>query len=92
MLFFTRYRVKDDVDRDDVRGLLKAFAEKGVSPGTLYHWVAVSGREGFVVQEEADMKKAYEFILAYTDWLDFEIEPILTMEDALPSLLEFAGV
>lgn len=91
MLFGTRYKFVSDRSPDAVKALLAAFAENGSVPGTLAHYVLADGRGGLVISENDSITAAYENILNYTEWLEFEIHPMLTMEDALPSLLNQYG-
>ena len=55
--------------------------------GTIAHYVMADGRGGLVISENDSMNEAYANMLNYQQWLEFETYPMLTMEDALPSLL-----
>lgn len=87
MLFGTRYKFIGDRSPDAVKALLASFAENGEAPGTVAHYVLADGRGGLVISENDSIKEAYENILNYQEWLEFEIHPLLTIEDALPSLM-----
>lgn len=87
MLFGTRYKFIGDRSPDAVKALLAAFGEHGAAPGTIAHYVLGDGRGGLVISDNDSITDAYENILNYQEWLEFEIHPLLTMEDALPSLM-----
>jgi Domain of unknown function (DUF3303) len=87
MLFGTRYRFVGERTPDDGKALLAAFAEHGSMDGTIAHYVMADGRGGLVISENDSMSEVYANMLHYQQWLEFETHPMLTMEDALPSLL-----
>lgn len=92
-LFLTVYRYKEHLDETSLRELTKRFGEVGESPGTIAHYVRLDGRGGFTVSERKpdDQVKAFETILSYGPWIDFEVIPITTMADALPSITQLYG-
>lgn len=87
MLFGTRYKIIGDRSPESIKALLAAFAEHGAAPGTIAHYVMADGRGGLVISESDSIAGAYENMLHYQQWLEFETHPLLTIEDALPSLL-----
>lgn len=91
--FLTMYTYKDHLDEMALRELTKRFGEVGESPGTVAHYVRLDGRGGFTVSERTaeQQAKAYETILSYGPWIDFEVIPVTTMADALPSILQLYG-
>jgi hypothetical protein len=91
MLFGTRYKFIGDRSPDAVKALLAAFGEHGAAPGTIAHYVMADGRGGLVIGESDSITEAYENMLNYSEWLEFETHPLLTIEDALPSLMKKYG-
>jgi hypothetical protein len=93
LLFLTKYTLKEHLDEDDFRALVKRFGEVGEAPGVIAHYETLDGRGGFTIAEhdDANVEGAYDAVLAYGEWLDFEITPIITMEDSLPRLLAQFG-
>ena len=91
MLFVTRYKFKGDQSPDSVKALLKVFAERGPAPGEIAHYVAADGRGGLVISENDSMQEAYEGALAYQQWMDFETTPVLTIADAIPTIMKVFG-
>ena len=92
-LFLTLYTYKDHLDEMALRDLTKRFGEVGDSPGTLAHYTRLDGRGGFTVSETTpeDQAKVFETVLSYGPWVDFQIFPVTTMADALPSILKMYG-
>jgi hypothetical protein len=84
MLFVNRYKFKGDQSPDSVKALLAVFAEQGPGEGELAHYVLADGRGGFTISEGDSVQEAYEASLRYQQWMDMEVTPILTIEDAMP--------
>ena len=91
MLFATRYKFKGDQSPDSVKALLKVFAERGPATGEIAHYVATDGRGGLIISENDSMQKPYEDALNYQQWMDFETIPVLTIADALPTIMKVFG-
>jgi len=90
----TTYRYRDGLSADDLRELTTKFTKVGNFPGTLAHYTRLDGRGGFTVsefQKEDDQAAVFENTIAYGPWIDFEIIPVTTMADALPSILKLYG-
>lgn len=87
MLMATRYTFKGDQSPDSVKALLAVFAERGPGAGEIAHYVSVDGRGGLIIAEVDDSQENYANALAYQQWMDFQSTPILTIEDAMPSIL-----
>lgn len=92
-LFLTVYTYKDHLDEMALRELTKRFVEVGESPGTIAHYSRLDGRGGFTLSERKpeDQVKAFETVLSYGPWIEFEIIPITTMAEALPSITALYG-
>jgi len=91
VLFATRYKFKGDQSPDSVKALLKVFAERGPATGEIAHYVATDGRGGLIISENDSMQKPYEDALNYQQWMDFETIPVLTIADALPTIMKVFG-
>lgn len=91
MLFATRYKFKGDQSPDSVKALLAVFAERGPAAGEIAHYVAADGRGGLIISENDSMQEGYENALHYQRWLDFETIPVLTIADALPTIMKVFG-
>jgi Domain of unknown function (DUF3303) len=88
MLFLTTYRVKPYLPRSELKKLLDLFGKVGAAPGTIAHYVAADNSIGWVVVENEDAVTGYAASLPYSEYIEFDTKPILTIEDALPHLLE----
>lgn len=91
MLFGTRYKWTGERTTEAGKALLAAFAEHGTMEGTIAHYVMADGRGGLVITENDSINDAYANMMHYQQWLEFETHPMLTIEDALPTLMEQYG-
>ena len=85
------YTYKAHLDDAALRTLTKAFMERGSNPGEIAHYVRLDGRGGVIVQElvaDDDLEASYERTLVYGMFMDFEVVPVTTIEDALPTILK----
>lgn len=90
-LYLTAYRYRE-LDEESTRALAKRFMELGSRPGVLAHYERLDGKGGFIVEEVPDdPEKDYERTIQLTEWMDFEVIPITTMEDAFPLVLRHFG-
>lgn len=87
MLFATRYRFKGDQSRESVQAMLAVFGERGPADGEIAEYVAADGRGGLVITDSDSALQAYENSLHYQEWMDIETTPVLTLEDALPTIM-----
>ena len=62
------------------------FGARGEVPGSIAHYVYPGGG-GVVIAEHDDPKVIYEATVAYASWLDFDVKPALTIDDAVPIIL-----
>jgi len=91
MLFATRHKFKGDQSRESVQAMLAVFAERGPSDGEIAHYVAADGRGGLVITESDSVLQTYENSPHYQQWMDLETTPVLTLEDALPTIMNVYG-
>lgn len=88
MLFLTTYRVRPYLARSETKKLLDLFGKVGAAPGTIAHYVAGDNSVGWVIAENDDAVTGYAASLPYSEYIEFDTKPVLTIEDALPHLLE----
>lgn len=91
MIWITTYKTKPYMSREDTKEMMAVFAEAGSAPGTIAHYVAVDGSHGVVVSESDDVEANYRNLLRYTQWIEFDTASMLTVEDALPHILDELG-
>jgi hypothetical protein len=91
MLFQTNYRIAGERSPERGKALMARFGERGKGPGEIAHYVHANGDGGTVISENADISELHDVVLAYSPWLDFEIIPILNIDDAVPNLLKYFG-
>lgn len=90
-LYLTAYRYHD-LDEEATRALTKKFTELGGRPGLVAHYERLDGRGGFIVQEVADdPEKDFERNIQLSQWMDIEVIPVSTMEDAFPVIVRVYG-
>ena len=86
------YRYREDLDVDDLRELTKKFLDVGTASGVIAHYTRLDGRGGFVVQETpADAAKDFEITIRYAPWMEFDVIPVATIEDAFPVIQRVYG-
>ena len=90
MIFITTYRIKQ-VSRDETKKLMGVFAEKGVPSTVRAHYVAADGSQGLVISEADDLEEAYRNLLNYSEWIEYDTKPYLTIERAVVNIMDYIG-
>jgi len=91
-LYLTMYRFHDGLDEDDLKKMAKKFLEVGGGQGIIAHYSRLDGKGGFIIQDiPNDPEKDYENTIQYTPFMDMEVVPITTIEDAFPVFLRVYG-
>lgn len=88
MLFMTTYRVKPFLPKSETKKLLELFGKVGDAPGTVAHYIAVDNSAGWTISEQDDSTVAHASVLQFSEYIEFDTRPVLTIADALPQLLE----
>ena len=88
MLMMTTYRVKSFMPKEETKRMMDTFAEHGTTDGTIAHYVFASGGGGVVIGESDDLGSGYRNILNYGEWVDYEMTPLLSIDDALPHIMD----
>lgn len=88
MIFVTTYKIKPHMTQEETKELMGVFAEVGSAPGTTAHYVAADGSHGLVISENDDPVAAYRNLLNYNQWMEFDTSVMLTVEDAVPQILD----
>ena len=91
MLFMTTYRIRPYLSKEETKTLLEVFAREGAAPGTTAHYVAADGSHGVVIAETDDIAGAYRNIQNYTQWVEYDTKVMLTVEEAVPLIMEALG-
>jgi len=86
MLFVTHYELNGEPSKERTQELMALFTERGAGPGTLAHYVYADGGAGFVITDESGLEVAYETALAYAPYMQFTTRPILTIDEAVPTI------
>ena len=91
-LYMTTYRFRDGLKADDLRELTKQFMEIGTAPGTIAHYASLDGSGGFVVSDDpVDPEETFKVTLQYGPWIEFDVVPIATIEEAFPVIAGIYG-
>ena len=91
-LFMVAYRYRDRLDGDDLRELTKKFVEFGEAPGTIAHYERLDGQGGFVLRKDPDdLANVYKLVIEYSPWIQFEVTPVTTIEEAFPVIQSVYG-
>ena len=68
---------------------LSARFKKGVPSGAQAHYVAADGSQGVVILETDDLQEGYRNLLNYSEWIEYDTKPYLTLEQALPHISDY---
>jgi hypothetical protein len=90
VIFITTYRIKQ-LSKDETKKLMGVFAGVGVPSTVRAHYVAADGSQGVVISEADDLEEAYRNILSYSEWIEYDTKPYLTLEQALPHIADYIG-
>ncbi len=90
MIFITTYRIKQ-LSKDETKKLMGVFAEKGVPSTVRAHYVAADGSQGLVISEADDLEEAYRNLLNYSEWIEYDTRPYLTIERAVANIMDYVG-
>ena len=88
MITMTTYRLRPYMNQDEVKELMTAFAEYGSTAGTKAHYVFADGGGGVVIAENDNFADGYRNILNYTEWVEYETQTLLDIEEALPLIAD----
>lgn len=88
MIFITTYKIKPFLTKDETRELLNVFAKEGTGPGVTAHYVAADSSHGVVIAENDDLEAGYRNIQNYTQWVEYDTRVMLTIEQALPHIMD----
>ncbi|MBA2631240.1 MAG: hypothetical protein H0U84_09510 [Thermoleophilaceae bacterium] len=70
---------------------MEVFAKTGPGPGTTAHYVAADGSHGVVIADTDDVAGAYANLQNYTQWVEYDTKVMLTVEQAVPLIMESLG-
>ena len=90
MIFITTYRIKQ-LSKDETKELMGVFADKGVVGTVKAHYIAADGSQAVLIHEADDLEKEYRNILNYSEWIEYDTKPYLTMEQAVPHIMDYIG-
>ncbi|MDJ0848431.1 MAG: hypothetical protein QNK04_08645 [Myxococcota bacterium] len=88
MILVTTYKTKPHMTKAETKAMMEVFAKVGASPGVTAHYVAADGSGGIVIAQSDDAAEGYRNILNYREWIEFDTKVMLTIEDAVPHLME----
>ena len=88
MIFITTYKLKPFLSKKETKEALDVFAKEGEGPGTTAHYVASDNSHGVVISETDDVAGGYRNILNYTEWIEYDTKVMLTIEQAVPLIME----
>ncbi len=91
LLFLTAYQLRPGLTKADTAALMTVFGERGPEEGEVAHYVKADATGGLVLIEQDDPVKVYESALAYSEWLEFEVTPLLKIDDAVGPIAAYLG-
>jgi hypothetical protein len=91
MILVTTYKVRPFLGKAETRKLLEVFAKEGAGPGVTAHYVAADGSHGVVISDTDDVAGGYRNLQNYTEWVEYDTKVMLTVEEAVPLIVESLG-
>jgi hypothetical protein len=88
MIFITTYRIKQ-LSKEATKELMGVFSKEGVPSTVRAHYVAADGSQGLVIAETDDLEEAYRNLLNYSEWIEYDTKPYLTIEQAVPHIADY---
>ena len=70
------------------RSCWRSSPEVGPGPGATAHYVAADGSHGVVISDTDDVEGSYRNIQNYTQWVEYDLKVMLTVEQAVPLIME----
>jgi Domain of unknown function (DUF3303) len=86
MLYVTHYEAIGEPSKARAQELMALFGERGSGEGTLAHYVYADAGAGFVISDESGLDSLYEDAIQYGPYLKFTTRPILTVDEAVPTI------
>jgi hypothetical protein len=87
-MFLVTYRVRSgpsaEENRRSAQAILDLYGKLGELEGTVGHWSAAGG--GCLVIDST-LEKVYERTVLFSPYMEFEIQPVLPINDALPFIM-----
>ena len=90
MIFITTYRIRQ-LSKSEVKDLMGVFSKEGVPSTVRAHYLSADGTRGLVISEADDLQEAYRNILNYSEWIEYDTKPYLTIEQAVPHIMDYIG-
>jgi len=91
MLYVTNYRLRPHMAKGEVKKLMDIFGTRPRPQGELAHYVRVDGGGGTTVIETDDIAASYADVLAFSEFIQFDVVPVLKVEDALAPIADYLG-
>jgi hypothetical protein len=87
-----KFMVTFELTHRDFRQRVSRFLENGAPPPTgvtlLGRWFTASHSRGFMLVETNDANTLFRYTSEWADLIDFQIEPVVTDDEAAPILQE----
>ena len=91
MLFVTDYRLKPNLTRSESKRLMEEFGRRGAAPGEVAHYVRIDGSGGVTITENESLADVFAYVLAFSEFMEFDVTPAMKIEDALAPLLTYVA-
>jgi hypothetical protein len=89
MLFVTHYELIGEPSKARTQELMALFGERGAGEGTVAHYVYADAGAGFVISDDSGLDSLYEDAIQYSPYMKFTTQPILTIDEAVPTIAEW---
>jgi len=89
MLYAIHYSTRSSsATKADTVALMTEFGKRGEMAGSIALYVYPGGG-GVLIAEQDDPSVLYESIIAYSEWLEFDVQPALTIDAAVPLIANY---
>jgi GTP cyclohydrolase III len=88
MFVVTTCKIKPYMTKAETAEMMTAFAETGTAKGEIAHYVAGDNSWGMTIHENDDVAGSYRNMISYSGWIEFDSKVMLTIDEAVPLLLD----
>lgn len=89
MKYVMTYSFKPHMAKSETASMMETFGSVGEAPGRTQHLVRLDGRGGTVIGDTDDLDGMYRNVLAYSEWIEFDISAVLDVDDAVTQVMDY---
>lgn len=89
MHYVVNYTLIGERTKERTAELMALFGARGNNDSTIAHWVYADGGGGFLIADGTEMDLLYKDALAYSTWMELSATPIISIDDAVPQIVDW---